>query len=595
MGTVNSYEEKVKSSNYEERPITSHDSFVSTTKSDNSSFVEYSKPTKVETFKEAPVTKTQSFVNVSNPTNTETFKEAPVTKTSTFVEYSKPVETLVNVDNNTLKTPSAPGPTIEYKNVTVDKPIEMVNVTDPNKTIKTPAAGPTQELKNVTVDKPIEFKNVTDPNKTVKTPAAGPTQELKNVTVDKPIEFKNVTYSDKTVKMAAAPGTAEAIKDVRSNDNSIEALANLKESATSAEGNVGKSVTINNIVKTGEVHMTDRDRREPISGVYIGDKNFKDEPVTKETLKNIFEEKTNPSISNLLKQVDGDNYEERNIQGGKLDRINGVFVGDKGKTIKELLEPKKNLDEVIASSIEDKPLPSDVLKKYEEAKKDTLVDGRIIKGEYHIEEKGPLSEEDQKKIQELLNKFKKDNGIEQHKDMSEPIESYVQEGTSQTPTYEESNYSQIDLDAIANSLTVTDELNDVKQFISNLDGLIKDLDKFGDDSTYVNGQFGRALSFASDVYKSEATVLDKYAKDNMIPAMKYVDTYVTFNERAKNIMRPIYDEFSLSCFNSSGNIELPDTIDKSGHSQTIYEAEALHRRSNDYKKYISQLSEESIR
>ena len=81
----------------------------------------------------------------------------------------------------------------------------------------------------------------------------------------------------------------------------------------------------------------------------------------------------------------------------------------------------------------------------------------------------------------------------------------------------------------------------------------------------------------------------------MIPAMKYVDTYVTFNERAKNIMRPIYDEFSLSCFNSSGNIELPDTIDKSGHSQTIYEAEELHRRSNDYKKYISQLSEESIR
>lgn len=141
---------------------------------------------------------------------------------------------------------------------------------------------------------------------------------------------------------------------------------------------------------------------------------------------------------------------------------------------------------------------------------------------------------------------------------------------------------------------VTEEVNSVHQFINDLDGLINDMDTFNNNSCYVIGEFGQAMLYSSDVFKSGFESLRDYAENNFLKAMSDVGQIKKNNKEINNIMKPIIGDVSEVQFDEEGSIILSSEELKKENSVAISNVEDLFKKNKSLKDRVELLSNEKI-
>ncbi len=140
----------------------------------------------------------------------------------------------------------------------------------------------------------------------------------------------------------------------------------------------------------------------------------------------------------------------------------------------------------------------------------------------------------------------------------------------------------------------TDEVMNTRHFIEDIDSLIEDFDKFYNNSHYVTGGFGSAISYTSENCKKSIESLKKFAENNFLQAMNNVGEYERNLNKMKSISKPIVGNFSSIHFNDDGTVVFPSGSLTSENKQTIVTVENLYKQNRKIKQQIESFSKEKI-
>ena len=145
--------------------------------------------------------------------------------------------------------------------------------------------------------------------------------------------------------------------------------------------------------------------------------------------------------------------------------------------------------------------------------------------------------------------------------------------------------------------SVKKEITDIKDthnFIDELDGVIKDIKKFTENSGYVTGEFGKAISYSSESLDSELTSLNNFAEKNVLKAMDYTGEYDYNMENINKMLEPVESKFGKVSFSPDGTIVF-DGVELDDSSKAIVaSAEKLYKDNISLKNKINNLANERI-
>ena len=140
----------------------------------------------------------------------------------------------------------------------------------------------------------------------------------------------------------------------------------------------------------------------------------------------------------------------------------------------------------------------------------------------------------------------------------------------------------------------TSEIRYTRDLVDGLGSILKDLEKFNENSNYVSGTFGKAMSYSSDICKEDMESLKKFTATNLAHAMDAVGEYDSNIETLKNSIEPVTGSFSMKNFTDDGTYIVPDNVSADLKKEIQKTAGTIYLRNKLIKQKVDLLSEEKI-
>ena len=154
--------------------------------------------------------------------------------------------------------------------------------------------------------------------------------------------------------------------------------------------------------------------------------------------------------------------------------------------------------------------------------------------------------------------------------------------------------TQEEAETVVSSISTNNEsILSARSFKDEIETISQNADTVINNTSYVTGEFGKALTYASQVVKEDIDALNKYSQNNLLVAMNKVGEYEDNIAAMRAILRPIIGEYSVDRFDESGHLIVSDAI-RSNYSKEIAITEELFRNNKTLKDEISSLSNSSI-
>ena len=154
--------------------------------------------------------------------------------------------------------------------------------------------------------------------------------------------------------------------------------------------------------------------------------------------------------------------------------------------------------------------------------------------------------------------------------------------------------TQEEAETVVSSISTNNEsILSARSFKDEIETISQNADTVINNTSYVTGEFGKALTYASQVVKEDIDALNKYSQNNLLVAMNKVGEYEDNIAAMRAILRPIVGEYSTDRFDESGRLIVSDAI-RSNYSKEIAITEELFRNNKTLKDEISSLSNSSI-
>ena len=154
--------------------------------------------------------------------------------------------------------------------------------------------------------------------------------------------------------------------------------------------------------------------------------------------------------------------------------------------------------------------------------------------------------------------------------------------------------TQEEAETVVSSISTNNEsIVAARSFKDEIETISQNADTVINNTSYVTGEFGKALTYASQVVKEDIDALNKYSQNNLLVAMNKVGEYEDNIAAMRAILRPIVGEYSTDRFDESGHLIVSDAI-RSNYSKEIAITEELFRNNKTLKDEISSLSNSSI-
>ena len=154
--------------------------------------------------------------------------------------------------------------------------------------------------------------------------------------------------------------------------------------------------------------------------------------------------------------------------------------------------------------------------------------------------------------------------------------------------------TQEEAETVVSSISTNNEsVLSARSFKDEIETISQNADTVINNTSYVTGEFGKALTYASQVVKEDIDALNKYSQNNLLVAMNKVGEYEDNIAAMRAILRPIIGEYSTDRFDESGHLIVSDAI-RSNYSKEIAITEELFRNNKTLKDEISSLSNSSI-
>ena len=132
-------------------------------------------------------------------------------------------------------------------------------------------------------------------------------------------------------------------------------------------------------------------------------------------------------------------------------------------------------------------------------------------------------------------------------------------------------------------------------YISEISSINNDLTDFYNNSFYIRGSFGEALSYFTRCKIEDIKALQKHGQDNFLIAMQKADTYDYNINNIKTMVSKVYDDISSdSIIGANGNLLLPETEINEDNASIIKIAKETNSENQKLKKEIEELSSNNI-
>jgi hypothetical protein len=149
-------------------------------------------------------------------------------------------------------------------------------------------------------------------------------------------------------------------------------------------------------------------------------------------------------------------------------------------------------------------------------------------------------------------------------------------------------------EAVASAGLNIEEVVNAKKFTEEITTIINDISSLNDNVGTISGAFGDTISYSSSAVKENFDLLKDFSENNFLKAMNNVSQYKNNLSQMKEIVQPILGEFSLSQFDSNGNLVALSQELKEEHLTEFSKAEELFRQNKQLKDQLQVLANNKI-